>query len=425
MDKLLQSRRWLDDVTDDVTDRVTADPAQPGSDATATTSSRPGAGRTWFLGAGPLLLLVLFIAFLVATDPLARLQAGRPPIEDLTVERVVLATDPLRFSIVLVNGGPDAVTVAQVIVDDAYWTHASRPGPTVGPLGSVTIDVPYPWIDGEPLQLVIVTSTGATVEHRIEVATVTPSLTIGLLLSLAVVGVLVGVVPVAIGLLWLPFVRRLGRNWVGFVLAITIGLLIFLAVDATAEALDIARTIPGAFNGVGILVVGVVCAASGLTAMKLVLASRPGVEPGWRIATLVALGIGLHNLGEGLAIAAAYSVGAAALTTRLVIGFAAHNATEGLAIAAPLGSLRTRDRDIVVLGLLAGAPAILGTWIGALGYSPALAVLFLGLGVGAILQVIWEVGRFLTTRQGVVRPLAVAGIGIGVLTMYLTGLLAG
>ncbi len=114
------------------------------------------------------------------------------------------------------------------------------------------------------------------------------------------------------------------------------------------------------------------------------------------VATLIALGIGLHNLGEGLAIGAAFATGAAALGSFLVVGFTLHNITEGDGIAAPL--LRGEMPGLLTffgLAVLAGSPAILGTWIGSLAFSPFLAALFLSLGAGAILQVIWEVSKLL------------------------------
>lgn len=156
---------------------------------------------------------------------------------------------------------------------------------------------------------------------------------------------------------------------------------------------------------------------------------RAGQQTPRRVAALIALGIGLHNLGEGLAIGAAFATGAAALGSFLVVGFTLHNITEGVGIVAPLTrGERPPARVFVLLALLAGAPAILGTWIGGLAFSPFLAAFFLSLGAGAILQVIWEVGKLLwrdAQREGrsALTWLNFGGAVAGVLVMYLTAFL--
>ncbi len=109
------------------------------------------------------------------------------------------------------------------------------------------------------------------------------------------------------------------------------------------------------------------------------------------ISLMVAIGIGLHNFGEGLAIGAAVLLGEIALSTFLIIGFTIHNTTEGLAIVAPLAkSGKLMLRRLVLLGLIAGIPTILGTWIGGFIYSPLASVVFLAIGAGAIFQVVYS-----------------------------------
>jgi zinc transporter ZupT len=144
------------------------------------------------------------------------------------------------------------------------------------------------------------------------------------------------------------------------------------------------------------------------------------------LATLVAIGIGLHNLGEGLAIGSSIALGELALGTFLIIGFMVHNITEGLGIAAPIAGGATVSRArLAALALVAGAPAIVGGWIGGFLTSDLLGVLFFSLAVGAALQVVVEVGRYVARRApgGLRSGHVVAGYLAGIVVMYVTGLL--
>ena len=152
-----------------------------------------------------------------------------------------------------------------------------------------------------------------------------------------------------------------------------------------------------------------------------------GATP-WRLAFLVALGIGLHNLGEGLAIGSAYAIGSLALGAALIVGFALHNTTEGLAIVAPVAKGESAPRGdlrrFAGLGLLAGLPAVLGAWVGASAFNPSLAAFMFGLGAGAIAQVIVQIAPSIRDSAGrLLHPLAVGGVVTGLLLMYATGLL--
>jgi zinc transporter ZupT len=142
------------------------------------------------------------------------------------------------------------------------------------------------------------------------------------------------------------------------------------------------------------------------------------------LALLIAVGIGLHNLGEGLAIGAAYSLGKVALGTFLVLGFTIHNTTEGLAIVTPIARERPGLATLALLGTVAGAPTILGALIGGLSYSPVLATLFLAVGAGAIFQVVYELVKMTVRQAGdeLVTAMNLAGFVAGLLIMYVTGL---
>jgi len=407
-----------------VTDR--ADAAAEGAWADEAAGDPPPdrrPARLALLALGPLAALGLLLVALIAVDPLAPLRDGVPPVEDLTVERVRLSSAPRELVATVVNGGPEPVTIAQVLVDDAFWPHEISPGAVIEPLRSAAVRIPYPWVEGEPHSLVILTSTGLSFEHTIGVAVATPVLSVATLTTLAFLGTAAALAPVAIGLGWYPLVRRVGPALVTAFLAFTGGVLAFLAVDASVEAVELAAAVPAAFNGLGIFVLGVVAAVAALLAVRALL-PRPTPSGGASTAVFVAVGMGLHNFGEGLALGAAYALGEIALTALLLVGFAVHNSTEGLAIAAPLAERRVRLGLLVGLALVAGGPAIPGTWLGALAWSPALAVAFLGLGVGAIVQVLAEIGSLVRRRSALDRPVVLVAGAAGLAVMYLTSLLA-
>lgn len=378
----------------------------------------------WFLAIFPLALLLALIALFFLLNPLAFFTGSFPPLEQLKIQRV-LFPESGRIQLSVINGGPDSVTIAQVLVDDAYWNYEITPANTLERLQQATIDLNYPWVDGEPLPIGLITSTGITFETIAEVAVKSPQTSAATFIAYGLLGIYVGIIPVALGMLWYPFMRRIDRKWVNAFLALTIGLLVFLFVDTILEALEIAGELPGVFQGVPLVIFGTLFALGVL----LTVSQRWGGGSPAAIATFIALGIGLHNFGEGLAIGAAFATGAAALGSFLVVGFTLHNITEGIGIAAPLTKAeRPPIRTFILLALLAGAPAILGTWIGGFAFNPLLAVLFLSLGAGAILQVIWEVGKLLTNdarKQNLpaVSWLNFAGITAGILVMYLTAFL--
>jgi len=392
------------------------------------TRQMEGAERTtffrWLLAIGPLALLLLLVAGFLAFDPLSFFAGAFPPLEELTIQQVTFP-EPGQIELEVINGGPDPVTVAQVLVDDAYWQHSVEPDNVLNRLERATVQIPYPWVDGEPLPITLVTATGLTFTKEVDVAVESPQVGVASFAGYGLLGIYVGVVPVALGMLWYPFMRRMERRWMDAILALTVGLLVFLFVDTLLEALELAEAVPGAFQGVPLVFLGTLLSLGVL----LAVGQRRGGRSPLGLAVLIALGIGLHNLGEGLAIGAAFATGAAALGSFLVVGFTLHNITEGVGIVAPLVEKeRPPLRTFFLLALLAGGPAILGTWFGSLAYSPFLATLFLSLGAGAILQVIWEVGKLLAQNaRREERPLLswlnFGGLTAGILVMYLTAFL--
>lgn len=379
----------------------------------------------WAKGLLPLLLLVVLLAGFLRFGPVGVFRKAFPPVEELTVERITLPA-PYRMEVRVVNGGPEAVTIAQVMVDDANWVFGIDGNPRVERLESRVITIPYPWVEGEPHAVKLVTSTGLTFGGAVAVATQTPTADARYLGTFALLGVYAGVIPVLLGLLWFPFLRQIDRRWVDFFLALTIGLLGFIGVEALFESLDTATLVPGAFQGTGLVLIGVLTAPLLLAAMGQWRSASRASRPGYYVALLIAIGIGLHNLGEGLAIGSSYATGEIALGTSLLVGFLLHNTTEGLGIISPLTGERPGFRRLLLLGAIAGVPTVLGTWIGGFSYSPIWTTLFFALGAGAIVQVIVELFRLFARRGGaaLLAPLNVAGLLAGVMVMYVTGLLA-
>jgi zinc transporter ZupT len=388
--------------------------------ATTASSKLPN----WLLAIIPLALLAILVIAFLTLNPLAFFTGTFPPLEELSVQRVIFP-EPGQIRLEVINGGPDPVTIAQVLVDDAYWQFGITPGNELGRLKTATIDLAYPWVDGEPLPIVLITSTGVTFAAEVDVAVESPQTGMSTVVAYGLLGIYVGVIPVILGMLWFPFMRQIDRKWMNAILALTIGLLAFLFVDTILEAIEIAEVVPGVFQGIPVVFLGTLLSLGVL----LAVGQRRGGSSPLSIATLIALGIGLHNLGEGLAIGAAFATGAAALGSFLVIGFTLHNITEGVGIAAPLlRGERPSLRTFFFLALLAGGPAILGTWIGGFAFNPFLATLFLSIGAGAILQVIWEVGKLLVREaQRAAQPtlswLNFGGLTLGILVMYFTAFL--
>ena len=386
----------------------------------------------------PLVLLAGLLAVILWSRPADTVRGGSvPPVERLTFQRVTL--EPGAIVATVLNDGPDELTIAQIQVDDAFWTFTTDRGQELGHLGRTTIRIPYPWVEGDAHVVRVLTSTGTPFEHEIPVAVATPTANTRFLAVFTLIGLYVGVLPVAIGLLWFPFLSRLSPRSMDFLLALTIGLLLFLLVDGAEEGLTVSEALPGSFQGVVLFVLAAGAAYLVLEWVGEVMKKRPtGLGAGrssahrqsWVLAVLIAVGIGLHNFGEGLAIGSAFALGEATLGVLLIVGFALHNTTEGLAIVAPLAREKQRVSvaDLMKLGLIGGAPTIVGAWLGGLVYSPVWSVLFLAIGVGAIAQVTKQiarqVGRHAEQHPFTTTPV-LTGLLAGFSVMYVTGMLVG
>jgi zinc transporter ZupT len=392
----------------------------------------PESGRpNLLLALVPLALLAALIALIVWSGPGDAVRGeGVPPVERLTFQRVTL--EPGAIVATLLNDGPDRVAVAQVQVDDAFWTFTADNGQSLGHLGRTTLRIPYPWVQGEAHVVRVLTSTGTPFEHEIPVAVETPTFGARFLGVFTIIGVYVGVLPVAVGLLWFPFLARLSARAMDFLLALTIGLLVFLLIDGAHEGFEAANGLPSSFQGAVLFAVVAAAAYLMLEATGAWLRSRRAAGSGGAVlALLIAVGIGLHNFGEGLAIGSAFALGEAALGTLLIVGFTLHNTTEGLAIVAPLARERQRPSlgQLIQLGLIGGVPTIAGAWLGGFVYSPVWSVVFLAIGVGAIAQVVGQIARQVGREAAGTRRLTtgpvLGGLVAGVAVMYVTGMLVG
>ena len=312
---------------------------------------RPGSGRRpsraiWIWALLPLVLLAALIAAIVRLEPAERLRPeGMPPVERLKIERATLAADGIHL-----DGDERRTRRRHHRAGDrrrrVLVVH-ERARSQLEHLGRTTLHVPYPWVAGEAHLVKILTSTGTAFEHEIAVAVETPKATAAPSRRLRADR---------------PVRRRAARSRSGcagsrswpasasrgldVLLAVTIGLLAFLFVDAVQRRvrrrLGARRRVPG---------------HGALRRRRRRRLPRPrgdravaprasrarrkaGPEPGAVLALLIAIGIGLHNFGEGLAIGAAFALGEAALGTLLIVGFTLHNTTEGLAILAPIAKER-------------------------------------------------------------------------------------
>ncbi len=396
----------------------TGAPSAPEVPSRAVTSSQ----RLVTLGV-PIALLVGLVALILVINPAARLDTGAPPVEELAFERIVLSPGEIQVTIRNAAGTPN--TISQVLVDDAYWTFTADPSPTLGRYQSAVLTIPYPWVAGETHAIAIVTPTGTVFDHEIAVAVATPVPDAKGFGDYALIGALVGVLPVAVGMLFLPAMRRLSKSHYNAVLALTLGVLAFLAVDTVGEGLELAEEAPGVFNGVGIFIASALVAVVAVLGLERAMRAR-GIRS-YALAVLIAVGIGLHNLGEGLIIGSAFALGSITLGTALIAGFAIHNVTEGPAIVSPLarpGGSTLAWKRFLVLAAVAGLPTIAGAWIGAFTSSGLLSIAFFGLGAGAIAVVLVQVGTTMKRAEGgLATPLNMIAFAGGFLIMLATALL--
>lgn len=423
----------------------------------------------------PFIVLAVMIFLLFSPTFQSFINSGIP-LPDVAIEKIEFRENPSQIIAFIRNAGPTEITIAQADVNDRIHAAAIEPGKTLSRLSDAKVIIPFFWNPAEPYEVGITTDDGTRFSKTIEAAALAPNPDSGQIIFFAVIGIYVGIIPVMIGLLWYPFIRSMSRNKYNFFLSLTAGLLVFLGIDALIESNELATdNVSSIFSGQMLIVIvttisfiGLLYASEKLTqrAIKKSM-STAAAEPAstyipysnstatsssqtksqvdqremqelvrpLAISLMIAIGIGLHNFGEGLAIGAAVLLGEIALSTFLIIGFTLHNTTEGLAIVAPLAkSRKLMLRRLVLMGMIAGAPTIAGAWIGGFLYSPIAAIIFLSVGAGAIFQVVYSIGSWVlrpvdntdkdkNKKIVKVNLFTIAGFAIGMVIMYVTGLL--
>ncbi len=371
----------------------------------------------------PIILLFSVIGGFVLINPLDTVESGQP-LPDLSITYTEIPNSEIIIVHVF-NNGPEPVTVSQVLVDDAYWNYRIQGDggdKTIAPLQSASIILPYHTTPGFDYDITLLTLDGVTFHHTIIAAQQSPSFSFNLLWMFVIIGLFVGFIPVLLGMLWFPSMQRMSNKTLHVILSFSAGILAFLVFDAGFEAFELTEQIPGVLEGPILVVLSILCS---LILLQIVMNKAKGNHPSSLvIAYGMAIGIGLHNLAEGLAIGSSIALGRVSLGAFLVVGFMIHNVTEGPAIVAPLaGENRPSLSHFVILGSIAGLPTILGGWIGGLAFSPILGVLFLAIGVGALLQVIFDIGEIITHKDKLFSSTNIVGFAIGFTVMYLTDLL--
>jgi zinc transporter, ZIP family len=424
----------------------------------------------------PFIVLAVMIFLLFSPTFQSFINSGIP-LPDVAIEKIEFRENPSQIIAFIRNAGPTEITIAQADVNDRIHAAAIEPGKTLSRLSDAKVIIPFFWNPAEPYEVGITTDDGTRFSKTIEAAALAPNPDSGQIIFFAVIGIYVGIIPVMIGLLWYPFIRSMSRNKYNFFLSLTAGLLVFLGIDALIESNELATdNVSSIFSGQMLIVIvttisfiGLLYASEKLTqrAIKKSMSTAAAEETAstyipysnstatsssqtksqvdqremqelvrpLAISLMIAIGIGLHNFGEGLAIGAAVLLGEIALSTFLIIGFTLHNTTEGLAIVAPLAkSRKLMLRRLVLMGMIAGAPTIAGAWIGGFLYSPIAAIIFLSVGAGAIFQVVYSIGSWVlrpvdntdkdkNKKIVKVNLFTIAGFAIGMVIMYVTGLL--
>ena len=372
----------------------------------------------------PIVLLAIVIAFLLG--PASTFLQFGVVLPEVSIEKVEFIENEIQATVR--NTGPIDVSVALADVNDRIQPAAIEPDSSLKRFETALVRIPFDWNEGQPYEIGVTVDDGTRFTTQVDAAFASLEPDVDLFVFLGMIGFLIGVVPIMIGLLWYPFIKKLGKNAFNFFLAFTMGLLIFLGIDAVLEASEISeRHLSSIFNGELLIATVVILSFLSLYGIgqKLIKTNNLStLSKGLTISLMIAIGIGLHNLGEGLAVGAAIALGEVALSTFLIVGFATHNTTEGLAIAAPLTNSKAKIAKMIGLGLIAGTPAIFGCWVGGFSFSPLFTLIFLAIGAGAIFQVVISIFQYMKDKSDVLSNTSLlAGVSAGLIVMYLTSVI--
>jgi len=373
---------------------------------------------------GPLILLAIVIAFLMG--PATNFLEFGIVLPDIHIEQIDFVDGEIQ--VIVRNTGPIDVNITVADVNDRIQPAAVEPDNHLTKFETALVRIPYDWNEGQPYNIGLTTDDGTRFEKSVDAASLRLEATTELVGFLALIGFLIGIVPIMIGLLWFSFIQKLGSSKYRFFLAFTVGLLLFLAFDAIEEASKISQShLSDIFNGQLLIMTVTILSFLVLFAIGNSLIKKSQfskISKPLAISLMIAIGIGFHNFGEGLAVGAAIALGQVALSTFLIVGFAIHNTTEGFAIAAPMARAKAMVFRLICLGLIAGSPAIFGTWIGGFSYSPFATVIFLSIGAGAIFQVVLSIIQYMReeSENTISNVSIISGVGLGLVVMYLTSI---
>jgi len=386
--------------------------------------NKPSKAKLIASGVIPFAFVILLVAYIFG--PGSDLLDLGVPLPEITMEKVDFVYSEIIVTVR--NTGPIPVEIVMADVNDRIQPAAIEPDRFLERYETAVVRIPFDWNEAQPYIIGLTVGDGTRFEKEIEAAALALEPSFELAGFFAIIGTYVGIIPIMIGLLWLPFIKKISKNKYHFFLALTAGLLLFLGVDSVEEALEVSEeSLAGSFNGALLVATVIVLSFLGLyySAEKLVKrAESSRMTKPVAIALMIAIGIGLHNFGEGLAIGAAVGLGSIAFSTFLIVGFALHNTTEGIAIAAPMSRGKTMIGKLAGLGMIAGAPAIFGAWVGGFVYSSFAAVVFLSIGAGAIFQVIITILRWIREEgdKNLSSAAVASGFAVGMLIMYLTSI---
>ena len=233
------------------------------------------------------------------------------------------------------------------------------------------------------------------------------------------------------------FLKSVSTRVRGFLTAMSTGILVFLLVEITAKVVDsiedLSLSAAGGFHTLkdtlmygGIFAAGLFIGLMGLVwfERKFIDTARDGLDPAknaHKLSMMIAIGLGLHNFSEGLAIGQAYGWGNTSLAFLLVAGFALHNATEGFGIVGPLTGFPTSWRFLGLMGLIGGGPTVLGSWLGSYWTVKPVEVFFLSVASGSILFIIGELLHL--GRKMKDETVAASGLLCGFFLAFITDLL--